>query len=358
MKSMSMLTRLVRLVRLVPRAKTWASGILLIMTLALAGWAVAEPAPFDSEKAKKLTLEKRHEYDVIFANEMDIRDSNSNRYIDEFLATHPEEQAKQIGSHYQRRYEEVSAMAADGYLPAYVALRLFDIRKGRRIEDVAALKMLMNAGAQGDVSAMCAFFVLPLIATQIDHVPGFREAREQSMQMGAELKHGRCLAVRGHRTAMHVGKEPDGITPSVSLADVDKALPDLFESARQGYYAAHWSLYRIRWMQLQQKDYKVSGPLELERVLCWGRLAQQHANEAGFDSNIRELTGYLARGLPREQVEQFPRGLRPKIPPEYLPLIDRYHPVKVPITRKVAAPERCIELEHQFAQTEPKGTRP
>lgn len=352
MKRMAMLTCFAS------KTKIWLSAILLLVAFALAGWAVAEPAPFDSEKAKQLTPENRREYDVIFANEMDIWDSNSNRYIDEFLATHPQEQAKQIGTHYQLRHEEVSAMAANGYLPAYVALRLFDLRHGRHIEDAGALKMLMNAAAQGDVSAMCVLFVLPFNTAQVDSVPGFREAREQSMAKGAELGHGGCLVTRGARIARHFVKKADGIPPDIILDDVDKALPDLFESARQGYYAAHRTLYRIRWMQLEQKNYEVSGPSELERLLCWGRLAQQHANRAFFDSTISELTGYLARGLPKAEVEQFPLGLRPKISADYLPLIDQYHPRKVPITRKVATPERCIELEHQFAQTESKGARP
>jgi hypothetical protein len=352
MKRMSML------IRWVPKAKTWASGVLLVMALALAGWAVAEPPSFDFEKAKQLTPEKRREYDVIFANEMDIRDSNSNRYIDEFLATHPEEEAKQIGSHYQRRYEEVSAMAADGYLPAYVALRVLDLRTGRRIEDAAALKMLLDAATQGDLSASCSMFSLGLIKEFVYRTLGSKEAWEQAIVKGAELKHGRCLAIRGSRTAWRFEKRADGVAPVSFLAEVDKALPDLFESARQGYYVAHRTLHEIRWTQLQQKDYQISGPVELERLLCWGRLAQQHANAAHFDATISELTGYLARGLPKEEVEQFPLGLRPKISAEYLPLIDQYRPSKVPITRKVATPERCIELEHQFAQTESKGARP
>lgn len=325
-------------------------SMIVLVVVVLAGWALAAPPSFDYEKAKQLSPEKRREYDVIFANEMAIWTSNSNRYIDEYLDTHPEEQARLAGFQYKRRHEELSAMAADGYLPAYAALRLFDIRKGREMKDSVALKLLMDAADKGDVSAMCGMNELPFISTQLEDVPEFSEAQARALTKGANLGHGGCLANRGVRRALRFSKGSDGITPAIFLADVDGSLPDLFESARQGYYRAHRTLYRTRWMQLEKKDFQLSGPLELERVLCWGRLAQQHANSTFFDADIRELTGYVARGLPREQVEQLPRGLWPKVSPKYLPLIDRYSPYKVPITRRVATAEHCIEFEFQFAQ--------
>ena len=219
-------------------------------------------------------------------------------------------------------------MAQDGYLPAYVALRVFSFREGTRFADKAALQLLRDAAEKGDVSAMCAM-MLPITLDVVDQTPGFREARERLLQLGAEKGHGACLAVRGSR---------------------QRALPDLLEAARQGYFGAHRSLFYIRKTELQDKDFKFSDPLELRRTLCWGRLAQQHTNWVGFDIFLSTLKGILPRNLAPEDVERLDpqRRYRAKVAPEYLPLLDAYDPGKVPIARKVVTPETCIALEQQI----------
>ncbi|MDP1634504.1 MAG: hypothetical protein Q8L69_07455, partial [Gallionellaceae bacterium] len=81
----------------------------------LPGCARADLPPFDHEKAKQLSPEKRREYDVVFFNEVVVWNMNSNRY------------GKGVNDSLVGRIAEFRRMAGDGYLPAYVALRLLDI---------------------------------------------------------------------------------------------------------------------------------------------------------------------------------------------------------------------------------------
>lgn len=90
----------------------------------LPGCARADFPPFDHEKAKQLSPEKRRAYDVIFFNEVVVWNMNSNRY------------GKGVNDSFVGRIAEFRRMAGDGYLPAYVALRLLDIEpaiKGARL---------------------------------------------------------------------------------------------------------------------------------------------------------------------------------------------------------------------------------
>lgn len=326
---------------------------LLAITVLLTGWAWAEPPPFDYEKARQLSPEKRREYDVIFANELAIWGTNSNRYIDEYIATHREEEAKLIdGQHHRRRVGEFATMARDGYLPAYVALRLY--RNGfQLVEDQNSIQMLLDAAEHGDVSAMCAEI---RITRAFAERTGYLLAREGFVARGANAGHGGCLARRGTEMAWHRTTKSDGITPFSALADVDKALPDLYEAARQGYYFAHSQLFLIRWRQLEQRDTPVFGLRDIDRTLCWGRLAEQHSSNVSLNSYIGQLKTALRLGLTLEQVKApLPLYVWPKVPAEYQLLLDRYDREKVPVTRKVATPERCLELEQLYIQIESKG---
>src|SRR6266705_1819992 len=80
------------------------------------------------------------------------RNFSTNRNITEYEATHPKELGKDVGRFGRKREEEFRAMALDGYLPAYVALRLFDLQWGKRFADKQAALMLLDAGENGDVS--------------------------------------------------------------------------------------------------------------------------------------------------------------------------------------------------------------
>jgi len=90
-------------------------------------------SPFDPAAARKLSPEKRREYDVRFFNEMSMKDH------------HPTDP----------RYQLFKKMADEGFEVAHLALRLFDIRLGGDRYRPEAWPRLKALAAAGDLSAVC-----------------------------------------------------------------------------------------------------------------------------------------------------------------------------------------------------------
>jgi hypothetical protein len=90
-------------------------------------------APFDPAAARKLSPEKRREYDVRFFNEMFMKDH------------HPTDP----------RYQLFRKMADEGFEVAHLALRLFDIRLGGARYRPEAWPRLKALVGEGDLSAVC-----------------------------------------------------------------------------------------------------------------------------------------------------------------------------------------------------------
>lgn len=215
-------------------------------------------------------------------------------------------------------------MAGDGYLPAYVALRLLDIVRGNERDDPEAVAMLLKAADAGDASAMCAFAAIPLFKTiRSDEeriAPGLK-----MLERGFALGHPACMANMG--VGYLLGLKP-GVPP-----DIKAAMPLLLESARQGYYVAAKSLFSLRYRKALARQFDFADLNEFKRALCWGRLAEQHTNWAGFDMFIGLLKDYA----------------RINNRPDLLALSTPYDPRLVPITQTVVKPEDCIQLEMNLA---------
>ena len=190
--------------------------------------------------------------------------------------------------------------------------------------------MLIKSAESGDISSMCMLSYLPLTIMFGSDAKRYIEIGERYLAVGAERGHGACLAARGVLQFQKIFSA-DYKTVLAKKYNPEKGFPDLIEAARQGYYSAHRMMYFLREEDLREREYAIRNPLELDRVLCWGRLAQQHTNWAGFDVLLSTMRGVL----------------QPRIEPRYLPQLDLYDPSKVPITRKVATPEKCIALEQQ-----------
>ena len=264
----------------------------------------AEP-PFDREKANALSPEKRRQYDVVFFNEIVMWNENSNRY-------------RQDG--FKERKAEFQRMAADGYLPAYVALRLTNITSGTTTHDPEALQMLLRAAADGDLSATCAVGVIP---TEEGLWPE-RVRLETSLKMmiaGADKGHLACKARYG-------GSKLLGVFEEIPV-DRAAAMPMLLESAQAGYYIAIKSLFSLRQRQVFKGQFDFSDNAELQRALCWGRLGEQQTNWTGFTYFLEKLRGYA----------------RAKNNPGLMAEALRLDPKRVPITQQAVTPTDCIQLE-------------
>lgn len=282
--------------------------ILVLMLMPLTGCARDELPPFDYEKAKQLSPEKRREYDVIFFNEVAVWNMNSNRY------------GSGVETPYIGRDTEFRRMASDGYLPAYAALRLLDIRRGNERDDPEALALLLKAAEAGDASAMCAFMAIPFKRSMLSDEK--RVAISINLtERGSELRHPACMARKG---AGYLAKGDQG-----ELQESKAAMPLLLESARQGYYDPAYMLFSLRYGMALRRQFDFSDLNEFKRSLCWGRLAQQHTNWAGFSHFLGLLQDY-ARVNDR---------------PDLVELSYPYDPRRVPITQTVVKPEDCIQLE-------------
>ncbi|HZW23945.1 MAG TPA: hypothetical protein VFF26_00520 [Gallionella sp.] len=282
--------------------------LLVLMLMPLTGCARDELPPFDYEKAKQLSSEKRREYDVVFFNQVVVWNMNSNRY-----GSDP--RASPVG-----RVMEFKRMAADGYLPAYVALRLLDIEQGRERNDPEAVAMLVKAAEDGDASAMCVFGAMQLSET-ISAYEERNALRLKMIELGFKRNHPACMANKGAQYLL-------GLVQSVPQ-DKEKGMLLLLESARQGYYSPASVLFNIRAIKASQDQFDFSNQRELKRALCWGRLAEQHTNWAGFDHFL---------GLLRDYAREHDR-------PDLVEASRPYDPRLVPITQAIVKPEDCIQFE-------------
>ena len=277
-----------------------------LLVALVCGCPEGNTAPFDFDKAKNLSPEKRRQYDVVFFNEIAVWDWTSNRYGKNSPA---------------KRKTEFEEMAADGYLPAYVALRLVRFSPKARLNDPEALRMLLDEAKRGDPSAMCAVSAIPSDNSLWPNEKVRIETARQMTIAAAERGQGDCAASYG-RAMLH------GDIPGIAK-NPDKGLSLLLESAREGYYRAAQSLFGVRAVKAYKHQFDFADQAELRKALCWGRLAQQHSNLSRVDLFI-------------EQLEIYAREHRR---PDLLALAAPVDPRRVPITQQVVSPNDCIQIE-------------
>ena len=276
------------------------------LLMSLIGCTHVKLAQFDEEKAKQLSSEKRSEYDRVFFNEIAIWNMNGHRYG-------PKPEDSFVG-----RKNEFKRMAADGYLPAYVALRLLDFERGVELEDKEALNMLLKAADEGDVSAMCAFMAIPFKRTMMPYEE-IGAIAQRLLERDSAKQHPACMP---RLTGQYLLVEPERMNIKV-------AMPLLLESARQGYYVSERTLFSLRFQKALRQQFDFSEQSELKKALCWGRLAEQHTNHAGLDHFLGLLREYARENNRQDLVEMsYP-----------------YDPRRIPIAKIVVKPEDCIELE-------------
>lgn len=226
--------------------------------------ACAQPriGNFDWEKYRVLTSEKRQKYDLLFFNEMETWNMNSTRYgLDDFG---------------KKREEDFKRMAADGYLPAYVSLRIFVFDGGNVNRDEKAYDMLLHASENGTGSERCALFPI-LWWAQV----GARDARflqkvdqsllDQFFRLGVDQGHFGCQYVYATR---YLNAEA-GFPKNLELAK-----KYYVQSAAQGYLRAQRGLaffYRQR---------GITNVRDAEKMLCWSALADQHRAGESFSSGV------------------------------------------------------------------------
>ena len=151
----------------------------------VAGWLVgllvgcAATGNEDSiKKQLALTPEQKLQFDRVFFNEIWLWNQTSWRY------GNPPSGPK--------RQKEFESMAAQGYLPAYVALKMFNFDKKTKRPDKAAFELLRQAADAGDVSSTCA--LVPIWAwNDIEGYPRDLTWAVSYIERGTAAGHFACL---------------------------------------------------------------------------------------------------------------------------------------------------------------------
>ena len=284
-----------------------AKIICALMLVGLHG--CTQPRSFDSTRYAAMTSQQRADIDLAFFNEFEVVDMGSNRY------------GPGLGS-IKKRQAEFERWANEGYLPAWIAVRL---RSQRNAPE--AINVLIAAADAGDVSAMCMAQLLwhkygsnPVISDKAEFMSKLPEWTERGMAAG----HGQCYV---NKLTQFYSFNANDVTKSTY--DYAGAMPFLLEAASQGYYRAHWYLFQ-RDTLFKKAD--LNNLSEVSRALCWGRLAAQHSNHAGFD-------GYLINIKSQHIFES-------KVSAAYESGVYKpYDTENFPVYQKIVSPKNCLEIE-------------
>jgi uncharacterized membrane protein YwzB len=156
------------------------SSILIVLVLLCISIVFEGCASTTNEQLVKKQLalgaDRRFQFDQVFFNEIWLWNQTSWRYGNPSGA---------------KRQKEFEAMAEQGYLPAYVALKMFDFEKLTKKPDAAAFNLLRQAADAGDVSAACA--MMPIWAwNSIDGYPRDYEWSKLYVELGTKAGHFAC----------------------------------------------------------------------------------------------------------------------------------------------------------------------
>lgn len=149
---------------------------LFVLSIGLVGCASTNNEQL-IKKQFALSAEQKLQYDRVFFNEIWLWNQTSWHYG-----------AAPSGP---KRKKEFESMAEQGYLPAYVALKMFDFEKQAKAPDAAAFKLLRQAADAGDVSSACA--LMPIWAwNDIEGYPREYPWTVPYVEMGTKAGHFAC----------------------------------------------------------------------------------------------------------------------------------------------------------------------
>lgn len=205
-----------------------------------------------------LSAEQKLKFDRVFFNEIWLWNQHSWHYGD------PPSGAK--------RQREFEAMAAQGYLPAHVALQMFDFANQTKHPDKAAFELLRRAADAGDVSSACA--LVPLWAlNDIGGYPRDITWARVYIERGAKAGHFACLVSMAELYRKGIVQPPD--------STAERRL--LLEAAEQGYSFA-WRVLDGTLLGANRFVLR-----NLDRSMCWHSAITLYAPFGGIDFDFYRL---------------------------------------------------------------------
>lgn len=234
--------------------------LLLAVLICLTGCASNNELLIKNQLA--LSDEQKLQFDRVFFNEIWLWDQTSWHYG-----------ATPSGP---KRQKEFESMAEQGYLPAYVALKMFDFEKQTKAPDKQAFELLRQAADAGDVSSACA--LMPIWAwNDIEGYPREYRWTVPYVEMGTKAGHFACQ----EQMAVLYRK---GIVKPLNAGEERRLL---LLAAQAGYVHS----FVVLFASLQSKDRFV--PVNLDRAMCWHVASTLYAPFAGIDFDFYKIA---ARG--------------------------------------------------------------
>lgn len=246
-------------------------GAILFATVAL--WAYAQERhdlpPFDYEKARNLTPEKRAEYERSLFNEILHWNTGSPNY------------PGRDGTN--RREEDWLAMAGSGYELAYLSLQVLQPSTGIHYAVDGPLTRVSTLVQGGETGAMCLYFWLAAFGSggqqsiSLEH----KTRAIRYMRLGAERKHPACLMLVGYRQM--TGEDGFDLNPAA-------AYEGFVLAATNGYGGAGpLSLYFERRGTGDKRN--------IERAHCWQQDFLKYSDFATKDDVLRRVRIIAAQQL-------------------------------------------------------------
>ncbi|MGY2485443.1 hypothetical protein [Cupriavidus sp. CP313] len=227
---------------------TLLAGAIILASVVL--WAHAQERhdlpPFDYEKAKQLSREKRAGYERDLFNELYTWNTGSPKYMG--------------NDGTNRREADWMAMAQDGYELAYITLQVLQPSTGIRYSVKKPLTRLTELADGGDAGAMCLYWRL------IDRDQKGKEAKYISpalsyVERGAAIGHPACLRIVGGLL----------LTGSQGMSlDIPVGSNFAIRAEREGYGGALsiWA-YLAGFSPKDERDWI--------RLYCWEHFAKRYA---------------------------------------------------------------------------------
>lgn len=246
-------------------------SVLFIFSIGLVGCASTNNEQL-IKKQLSLSVEQKLKFDRVFFNEIWFWNQTSWRYGEPPSG--------------QKRQKEFEAMAEQGYLPAYVALKMFDFEKQTKSPDATAFKLLRQAADAGDVSSACA--LIPIWSwNNIVGYPRKFEWAQRYIEYGTKAGHFACQDQMAELYRKGL---------AISTPDEEKRMLLL---AAQGGYVRAFILLQSRLEAIDKILVK-----NLDRSMCWEVARSLYSPFGGISFNYYEAASrgkYPQLGLTDEE---------------------------------------------------------
>jgi len=254
--------------------KSVAAFSALILIAQLGGCAGTAKEESLIKRQTALTDSQRLEFDRVFFNEIWLWNQTSWRYGE------PPSGLK--------RQKEFESMAAQGYLPAYAALKMFDFEKQTKHPDKAAFELLRRAADVGDVSSTCA--LVPIwVWNHIDGYPRDLSWAVPYIERGTAAGHFACITQMAELYRKNF----------VRARNPNAEMRLLLQAAEQGYTYA-FGVLKARLYVADDRPWFV----DLNRGMCWNSASRLYSPFLGFDTDFFRMAArgaYPQLGLTAEE---------------------------------------------------------